>query len=136
MEYDFTAQVDARLEIQNLLDYNGFSYQLQDDAFALTFEDRGCRWNALMMGQESCAIVVSRYPFSVDEQKAQAFCSKVNQQLLFGSLYVSEGALLCRTCADLFDGYMAYEAIGRALEYNAGVMVSFWADAAALAVNG
>ena len=115
------------------MDYNGFLYKVREDAFALAFEDRGCKWNTLMRGEGSCALIVSRYPFLVDNEKAQAFCNEANKKLLFGGMYVEDDALLCRTCADLYDGYMAYEAIGRALEYNAGAIVAFWADAAALA---
>lgn len=132
MEYDFTRGPDAGAEIKNLLDYNGFYYREDDGGFAMTMEDRGCRWNCLIMGEQSWVTVTSCYPFRVEQREAEEFCSRVNRMLVFGSMYWAEGTLVCRTSADIFDGYMAYEAIGRALEYNAGVMVEFWADAAAL----
>lgn len=135
MDYDFTAPPDARAEIQNLLDYNGFSYREREDGFHVTFEDRGCRWNAVLFGEKGCAVILSRYPFPVDGARAQALAAGINERLLFGSMVAAGDALLCRTTADLFDGYMAYEAIGRALEYNAGAMVHFWAEAAAAAAG-
>lgn len=124
-------QADAAQELEDLLHYNGFAFRRQDGKFRMVFADRGFKWEAVCVCLEQTVLIYGYYPFPVaDRERARSLCEEVNRQVLFGSMLLLEKHLAFRTGADLFDAYSAYEHIGRALEYNAGVMVRFWNQAA------
>ena len=128
--------VDAAAELEDLLRYNGFSYRREGDRFYLVFADRGCKWETLCVCRGQTVVFYSRYPFrTAAADAARQACEEINRQVILGSLFLSEGYAVFRTGADLFDAYSAYEHIGRALEYNAGVMVRFWTRMAACAAG-
>ena len=90
--------------------------------------------NLLSRYTEQAVLIYGYYPFSVTNRElARDLCEQVNRQAIFGSMLLLEKHLAFRTGADLFDAYSAYEHIGRALEYNAGIMVRFWNQAASCA---
>ena len=126
--------VDAAAELEDLLRYNGFSFHREGDRFYLVFADRGCKWETLCVCRERLVLIDGCYPFpAVDRERARTVCEEINRQAVMGSMFLSEGRAVFRTGADLFDAYSAYEHIGRALEYNAGVMVRFWTQMASCA---
>lgn len=113
--------------LEDLLRYNGFHYRGEDGQFHLVFTDRGCKWETTFLCLEGAVLIYGRYPFpAADTVQAQGLCQEINRQVLYGSMFLAEGHLVFRTCADLYDPYSAYEQLGRALEYNAGVMIRFW----------
>lgn len=127
-------QADAALELEALLNYNGFAFQRQGSRFRMVFADRGFKWETVCVCQEQTVMIYGYYPFSVtNREMARDLCEQVNRQAIFGSMLLLEKHLAFRTGADLFDAYSAYEHIGRALEYNAGIMVRFWNQAASCA---
>ena len=76
-------------------------------------------------------VIYGRYPFSVrDTDAALRLCADVGRQAVMGAMFPDGETLVFRTGAVLFDSYSAYEQLGRALEYNAGIIVRFWAAAA------
>ena len=100
------------------------------------FSDRGCKWETLCICKEQMVLVYGRYPFPVMESEGiRAVCEEINRQVVMGSMFVNEDRVVFRTGADLFDAYSAYEYIGRALEYNAAVMVRFWSRVAPCAAE-
>lgn len=128
--------VEGALELEELLEYNGFSYRREGDRFYLVFSDRGCKWETLCLCQGTAVLIYGRYPFPAPESdELRGVCEKVNRQVVFGSMFPAEGRVVFRTAADLFDPYSAYEHLARALEYNAGVMVAFWEEVAAAALT-
>lgn len=134
MEKRFDEAVDAAVELEELLCYNGFAFRREGGRFHLVFSDRGCKWETMCVCRERLVLIYGRFPLPVaDPARARALCEEVNRQVVLGSMLLSEGRLVFRTGADLMDGYTAYEHIGRALEYNAGVMVRFWPQMAACA---
>ena len=128
--------VDAISELEELLRYNGFSYRRDGGRFYLVFADRGYKWETMCVCREQTVLFYSRYPFPIAEtDAARRACGEIDRQVMMGSMFLSEGRAVFRTAADLFDPYSAYEHIGRALEYNAGVIVRFWAQMAAYAAK-
>ena len=124
-------QADAAGELEALLNYNGFAFQRQDGKFRMVFADRGFKWETVCVCLEQTVLIYGYYPFPIsDGERARSLCGEVNRQALFGSMLLLDNRLAFRTGADLFDAYSAYEHIGRALEYNAGIMVRFWNQAA------
>jgi len=128
--------VDAAAELEDLLRYNGFSFRREGERFFLVFTDRGCKWETVCVCRGQMVLFYGRYPFPVaDPEGARLACEEINRQVVMGSMFLSEGRLVFRTGADLFDIYSAYEHMGRALEYNAGVMVRFWTQMASCATT-
>lgn len=124
-------QADAAQELEDLLNYNGFAFQREGSKFRMVFADRGFKWETVCVCLEQTVLIYGYYPFpAADREKARCLCEEVNRQALFGSMLLLGKRLAFRTGADLFDAYSAYEHIGRALEYNAGIMVRFWNRAA------
>ena len=128
--------VDAAVELEELLHYNGFSFRREGNRFYLVFSDRGCKWETLCICRNQMVLFYGRYPFPVMESESiRTVCEEINRQVVMGSMFVADGRVIFRTGADLFDAYSAYEHMGRALEYNAGVMVQFWKQVAACAAK-
>lgn len=128
--------VDAAEELEYLLRYNAFSFRRDGTRFYLVFSDKGCKWETLCVCQKQMVLIYGRYPFPVSEsERVRTVCEAINRQIVMGSMFIHEGRVVFRTGADLFDAYSAYEHIGRALEYNAGVMVQFWRQMAACAAE-
>lgn len=126
-------QADPVQEVRRLLTYNDFRYKEQNGTFSFRFRDRGYEWETLILCREKEVLIYGAYPFPVPEgEEVSRFLQKVNEQVLFGAMILSGKKLLFRTGADLFDSYSAYEHIGRSLEYNAGVIVNYWEQAAAV----
>ena len=129
-DYAFYDTPDTAAEIRNLLEFNGMDYAENDGCFRLIFCSQGRKWRTAIAAQENFAIVCGEYPFSPAEfTKGFALCSRINSEIVTGCAFVSGQSLIFKTTADIFDGYYAYEAIARALEYNAGAMLHYWADA-------
>lgn len=134
-KFQIAPLADAAAELEDLLRYNGFAYRREGDWFYLVFSERGFKWETLCRCQDQVVLIYGRYPFPVlNEERLRKTCEEINRQVIFGSMFLSEGQAVFRTAADLFDPYSAYEHIGRALEYNAGVMVRFWTEVAAVAL--
>lgn len=133
-KFQIGGQADAAEELESLLRYNGFDFQRQGGRFRLVFADRGCKWETVCACVGQTALFYGYYPFIITNQtRASALCEEVNRQVLFGSMLTVKNRAAFRTGADLFDAYSAYEHIGRALEYNAAVVVRFWKELAACA---
>lgn len=125
----------AAEEVEALLRHNGFAFQRTDNRFRTVFSDSGFKWETVFVCQDETVLLYGRYPFPIiDGERARQFCESVNRQTLFGCMLLLEERLVFRTGADLFDLYSAYEQLGRALEYNAGVIVHFRRQAFACTV--
>ena len=119
---------DPRSELIALLDYNAVRYRLHGDGTVRAlFAKAGCKWETIFCFMKRSVLVYGVYPFRVAGDAA-AKLSGINAALARGAFFFSEGALVMRTSADIFDAYSAYEAIARAIEYNAGAMAAFWAE--------
>lgn len=126
--------VDPKSELKALLDSNAMRYSEEaDGSVRLLFRQDGCKWEAIFRFTERSVLVYGIYPFRAPGKAADL--ERINARLLRGALFRHEGALVMRTSADLFDAYSAYEAIARAVEYNAGAMVSFWPELALLSAD-
>lgn len=79
---------------------------------------------------ERSVLVYGIYPFKA---VADTSLSRINARLIRGAFFINDGALVMRTSADLFDAYAAYEAIARAIEYNAAAITAFWAELSGMA---
>lgn len=120
-----------------LLQNSGLHHLREGACFRLVLCSGGRKWETLCRCEPGLLLVWGRYPFEVARPaQAMACCQQVNAQVVQGSLLLEQGRLVFRTGADLFDSYSADEAMARALEYNAGVMLHFWSEAAACAAPG
>lgn len=125
---------DAAEELENLLRANGFDFRREGGRFRLIFSDSGRKWETVCTCLERAVLFYGYYPFLIaDGARAAALCQEINRQVLFGSMLLLGEQAAFRTGADLFDAYSAYEHIGRALEYNAAVVVRFWSRLAGCA---
>ena len=133
-KFQVGAPVDPVQELRHLLAHNGFAFREEDGRFWLVFSERGCKWQTECVCREQAVIFYSSYPFPIRDSGAFArLCERVNGQVVFGGLFLSGERAVFRTAADLPDAFSAYEQLARMLEYNAGVIVRFWDEAAACA---
>lgn len=122
-------ETDPLQELKGLLDYNGIKYLAEDGGVRFAFKEAGCRWEVTCKTAKHTVMIYGVYPFPIrNDARTNAAVNRINSTLVKGSLFFSEGRAVIRTSADIIDAYGAYEAIARALEYNAGAMVRFWAD--------
>lgn len=126
--------LDGAAEVEGLLRYNGFSFRREGERFRLVFSEGGRKWETMFVCRDRLVLIYGRYPFPAgSRERAESCCHEINRQVVMGSMFLLEGHVVFRTGVDLFDAYSAYEHIGRALEYNAGVMTRFWSQIAACA---
>ena len=127
-------ETDPLQELKNLLDYNRIQYLQEDGGVRFALEEAGCRWEVIGKTAGRVVMIYGVYPFPVGaDARTQAEVNRMNGALVRGSLFLTENRAVIRTSADLMDAYGAYEAIARALEYNAGAMIRFWAEMAGCA---
>lgn len=127
-------RMDPEAELIGLLDYNGIRYRREKDCLRMTFSDAGCKWETVCRTEARTVLVYGVYPFPAANGKAlTALINELNGKLTRGGFFLAEERVVMRTSADLFDSYGAYEAIARAIEYNAGAIVRFWQSLAACA---
>ena len=117
--------VDPAEELAALLDFNEIKYRRYGTAFRFRLSDKGLVWETLCHAHGGAVLIYGVYPFAAADAM-RGKIDEVNAELTSGAFFTRHGRLVLRTSADLFDAYAAYEAIGRALEYNAGAMVAFW----------
>ena len=126
---------DAKAELEQMLEFNGINARQEDRNYRFLLSSKGLKWETLCCPTEDGAVLIyGIYPFRVcDGRKASAFCQRVNASARYGAMLYRNETLLFRIGADLFDVFSAYETLGRALEYSAGIMVRFWTQAASAA---
>ena len=126
---------DAKAELEQVMEFNGIAFKREERDYRFLLSSKGLKWETLCRPTEDGTVLIyGIYPFRVsDKKKAEAFCQRVNVAARYGAMLYRDETLIFRIGADLFDVFSAYETIGRALEYNAGIMVRFWAQAASAA---
>ena len=126
---------DATAELEQVMEFNGIAAVSEGRNYRFLLSSRGVKWETLCCPTEDGAVLIyGIYPFRVrDGKKAEAFCQRVNAAARYGAMLYRDETLVFRIGADLFDVYSAYETLGRALEYSAGIMVRFWVQASAAA---
>ena len=124
---------DAKAELEQVLEFNGITAVQEGRNYRFLLASKGLKWETLCCPTEDGAVLIyGLYPFRVrDTARAAAFCRRVNAAARYGAMLYRDETLLFRIGADLFDVYSAYETIGRALEYSAGIMARFWVQASA-----
>ena len=126
---------DARAELEQVMEFNGIASKQEGQDYRFLLSSKGLKWETLCRPTGDGAVLIyGIYPFRVsDRKKAEAFCQRVNAAARYGAMLYQDETLLFRIGADLFDVFSAYETLGRALEYCAGIMVRFWVQAASAA---
>jgi len=124
---------DAETELEQLLELNGITAVCEDHNFRFLLSSCGVKWETVCSPTKDGAVMIyGIYPFPAsDNERTRSFCSRVNQAARYGAMFVEQNRLVFRIGADLFDVFSAYETLGRALEYSAGIMTRFWVQAAA-----
>lgn len=126
--FHFEQPLDAAAELADLLSLSGVDYERTGNRFRFLFSSRGRKWQTVCDCEGERVLVYGIHPTPVrDEISALATCSNINAQVVMGGCFLSEGRLIFRTGAELFEPCAAAEALTRALEYNAAVMTAFWA---------
>ena len=129
--------ISAEDELLNLLRYNGVQFSVQAGEYRFVFSENGRKWRTICKCHGSTVMIYGLYPFEVaDDLPAARMVSEINAKLARGCLFFSGGKAVMRTSAGLFDAYSAYETIARALEYNAGAVMSFWDNVFSLRRSG
>ena len=126
---------DAKAELEQAMEFNGINAKREGRNYRFLLSSKGLKWETLCCPTEDGAVLIyGIYPFRVsDGRQAEAFCQRVNAVARYGAMLYRDETLLFRIGADLFDVFSAYETLGRALEYSAGIMVRFWVQAASAA---
>ena len=126
---------DAKAELAQVLELNGIAAIQEGSNYRFLLSSKGVKWETICCPTEDGAVLIyGIYPFRVsDGKKADAFCRRVNEAARYGAMLYRDEMLAFRIGADLFDIYSAYETLGRALEYSAGIMTRFWVQASAVA---
>jgi hypothetical protein len=126
---------EPKSELIALLKHNAMRYSLHEDgSVRVLFSKAGCKWETIFRFAKRAVLVYGVYPFKASEEMA-ASLSRINTALVRGAFFISDSTLVLRTSAELFDAYAAYESIARAIEYNAGAMVVFWAELNGLSLD-
>jgi len=126
---------DAEKELLQLLEFNDIKAQKEGKNLRFILSSKGVKWETLCCPTDDGAVLIyGIYPFKVtDKEKALDFCQCVNKEARYGSMIYDDCRLAFRIGSDLFDIYSAYETLGRALEYSAGIMTRFWVKATTVA---
>lgn len=125
--FEFDKPLDAASELADLLERSGVDYQRTGSRFCFLFSSGGCKWQTVCDCAGDRALIYGIHPAPVRSRAAAlAACSEVNRRAVMGGCFLSEGRLIFRTGAELFEPCAAAEALTRALEYNAAVMSAFW----------
>ncbi|MGI6192784.1 MAG: hypothetical protein ACOYI3_04395 [Christensenellales bacterium] len=125
--YDFSQPLNADAELEDLLKQSGVDYRKTGGRFSFLFSNKGCKWQTVCDCVGERVLIYGIHPTPVrDEASALAACSEINRKAVAGGCFLSEGRLIFRTSAELFEPCAAAEALTRALEYNAAVMSAFW----------
>ena len=120
-------KVSPQDELKMLLDYNGVNYSIEEDGVRFVFEDGAYKWETICRYSRTAALIYGLYPFeTLQGDEIMKTLNRINSELIRGSMILSGGRVMMRTSADLYDAYGAYEAIARAIEYNAGAIIKFW----------
>lgn len=126
--------IDPARELVDLLEYNGIRYSREKYGLRCAFSDAACKWETIFQCTQRTVLIYGIYPFPVSNREGTVEkVNRINRELTRGAMFLVDERVVMRTSADLFDEFSAYEAIGRALEYNAGAVVSFWQAMAAAA---
>ena len=133
-ELRLNGPADAKAELAQMLELNGIAAVQEGDNYRFLLGSKGVKWETVCCPTEDGAVVIyGIYPFrACDGGKAEAFCRRVNEAARYGAMRYRDETLTFRIGADLFDVYSAYETLGRALEYSAGIMTRFWVQASAV----
>jgi len=125
---------DAETELEQLLEFNGIAAVRDGKDFRFILSSKGVKWETVCSPTaDGAAMLYGIYPFTVaDREYAMQLCTRVNRSARYGAMFLEEDRLVFRIGADLFDVYSAYETLGRALEYSAGIMTRFWVQASAV----
>jgi len=119
--------VSPKNELTALLEYNGIEYSADAEGVRFVLEDEVYKWETACRYTRSAVIVYGFYPFeTTGGEETLQLINRINGELTRGSMFLGERRVVMRTGADLYDAYGAYEAIARAIEYNAGAIVKFW----------
>ena len=126
---------DASAELEQILEFNGIPAVQEGRDYRFLLSCKGLKWETVCSPTDDGAVLIyGIYPFRVSSgEKAEAFCRRVNDAARYGAILYRDERIVFRIGADLFDVYSAYETLGRALEYSAGIMVRFWVQASAAA---
>lgn len=132
MDETFDLPPDSGGELAALLERSGVDYVRQGDQFRFRFTGGGCTWQTVCRCREERVLVYGVHPAPVlDEGRAADLCSRLNSQLVEGSLFLQEGHFVLRTSALLTERFEAQARIAVALEYNAAVLSHWWERLAA-----
>lgn len=125
----FTVDTDISPEDEliSLLEFSGIQYLREDTGIRFLLADGNNKWETLCQFTKKAVIIYGIFPFeSSGSEKTLSRLNEINRQLTMGGMFLLDGTIVMRTCADLFDAFSASETIARALEYNAGAICKFW----------
>jgi len=121
------SQIMPEGELKALLEHNRIEYITDADGVRFILEDGLFKWETVCRYSQSAVLIYGLYPFKATaDEGTLRLLNRINGELTRGSMILSEGCVVMRTSADLYDIYGAYEAIARAIEYSAGAIVEFW----------
>ena len=122
--------LSSESELEAFLEYNGVSFVREPGGFRFLLTEGGCGWETVCRFTRRSVIIYGLYPFELTDGILPTL-NAINAKLIRGCMLLNEGGVSVRTSADLYDAYGSYEAIARALEYNAGVIVKYWSEISA-----
>lgn len=133
-KFDASQKPEPEKVIEQLLEYNALKYSKDPKGYTITFMDGIMTWNVRISVDQGIVMILGSYPFPVrDIREAMDLAERINHRVLSGAMFMDFDRLVFRTSADLFDAFSAVETLGRALEYNTGIITHFWNEALALA---
>ena len=133
-ELRLNGPADAKAELIQMLELNGIAAVQEGNNFRFLLGSKGVKWETICCPTGDGAVLIyGVYPFHArDGSRAEAFCRRVNEAARYGAMLYRDETLMFRIGADLFDVYSAYETLGRAQEYSAGIMARYWVQASAV----
>lgn len=132
MEKPFDLPPEGEAELTALLERSGVDYVRREDQFHFRFSSGGCVWQTVCRCQGSRVLIYGIHPAPVkNDAEALALCSRLNSELVQGSLFLHQGHFVFRTSARLTEAFEAQSRIADALEYNAAVLSRWWERLAA-----
>ncbi len=127
MEFDFQAPVDGAGVLEQLLEGSGVAFLREGGRFRFRFSSQGRRWQMVCDCAGERVLLYSIFPLPYgDRTAALEGCDAVNRQTVLGGCFLAEDHLVFRTGVELFEHFTAPEALARAVEYNAAVMLTLW----------
>ena len=123
-EFDFDHQLDPRMEIKYLLDFNQLKYTFENGIFIMSFMQEDFKWNTYIKTDSMTVHIYGTYEIYIsDRSDLLEALNRLNAGIKAGCFYLDGNFIVHHTTVELYDVYYSTEAIASAIEENSSAVI-------------